>query len=364
MKRVLFVVSGAMVLGGTETMLMNWYRNFNREKIQVDFVCYGDNNGAYDEEIRRLGGEIYRLPSKRENIIKNLFGIYMICKKKKYEIIHVHMDAMSFYPLLMAKLAGVRTRICHCHSTNHLYTSRFNLFLKKVLTNLLPIVATDLFACSDASGKWLYKKRKYTVIHNAIQVEKFKYNPETERRIRNDLGIADKVIVGNVGNMNYPKNHLFMIDVFSAVKKLIGNAVLILVGDGSDKEQILDKICSLGLEEDVFLLGQRNDVCDIIQSFNVFLLTSIFEGFPVVLVEAQTAGVPCVVSDSITEEVRITDLVKKMSLKENADVWASAVVEQAQYEKRDTCAEIIQSGFDIANESKKLENFYLNRLGS
>lgn len=362
MKRILFVVSGAMVLGGTETMLMNWYRNFDKNLLQVDFVCYGNKEGAYDEEIKKLGGKIYRLPSKRENLIKNLTGIYKICKENKYEIIHVHMDAMSFYPILMAKLAGVKTRICHCHSTNHLYTSQINLWLKNLLTRLLPFVATDLFACSEASGKWLYRNKDFTVFHNAIQLERFEYSPEKEKRVRDDLGIAGKLVIGNVGNMNYPKNHIFMIDVFSEVKKIQDNAVLLLIGDGPDREIVEKKIQDLCIEKDVLLLGQRNDVNDIIQSFDVFILTSIFEGFPVVLVEAQAAGIPCVISDSITEEVKITNLIETVSLKEEANIWAKCVLGQARRGKSCTNDLIINNGFDIAQESKKLESFYLSRL--
>ena len=363
MKRILFVVSGAMVLGGTETMLMNWYRNFDKNLIQVDFVCYGEKEGAYDEEIKKLGGKIFRLPSKRENIIKNLLGIYKICKENKYEIIHVHMDAMSFYPLFMAKLAGVKTRICHCHSTNHLYTSVINLQLKKVLTRFLPFVATDLFACSEASGRWLYKNKNFSVIHNAIQLEKFEYSPETEKKVREKFGLSDKIVIGNVGNMNYPKNHLFMLEVFSEVKKNEEKSALILVGDGPDRESIEKKIHDLQIDDDVFLLGQRNDVCEIIQSFDAFILTSIFEGFPVVLVEAQAAGIPCVVSDTITDEVRITDLVETVSLKESATRWANSVINQVKRKKTRMNNMIIKNGFDSVQESKKLESFYISRLG-
>ena len=273
------------------------------------------------------------------------------------------MDAMSFYPLFMAKLAGVKTRICHCHSTNHLYTSVINLQLKKVLTRFLPFVATDLFACSEASGRWLYKNKNFSVIHNAIQLEKFEYSPETEKKVREKFGLSDKIVIGNVGNMNYPKNHLFMLEVFSEVKKNEEKSALILVGDCPDRESIEKKIHDLQIDDDVFLLGQRNDVCEIIQSFDAFILTSIFEGFPVVLVEAQAAGIPCVVSDTITDEVRITDLVETVSLKESATRWANSVINQVKRKKTRMNNMIIKNGFDIVQESKKLESFYISRLG-
>ena len=363
MKRILYVVSGSMVLGGTETMLMNWYRCFDKNCLQVDFLCFGNEPGAYDYEIKQLGGEIFRLPSKRQNLLKNLFGTYKICKKYGYEIVHVHMDAMSFFPLLMAKIAGVKTRICHCHSTNHLHTSKFALLEKELLTRLLPYVATDLFACSEASGKWLYKKKKYKVVHNAIQVEKFLYSPEKEKQIKQLLGVTGKFVIGNVGNMNYPKNHLFMIDILFEVKKRLDNAVLIIVGDGPDRKEIENRIRDLNLENDVILTGQRNDVFDVIQAFDVFLLTSFFEGFPVVLVEAQTASVPCIVSDTVTQEVKITDLVDFVSLEADISKWAAHIIAQGHKEKKNRRIEIIKKGFDISSESKKLSRFYYKKLG-
>ena len=153
-----------------------------------------------------------------------------------------------------------------------------------------------------------------------------------------------------------------MIDVFSEFKKLNKNACLLLIGDGIDREKIQERVHELDLDKDVMMLGQRNDVSDIIQAFDVFILTSIFEGFPVVLVEAQAAGIPCLISDSITDEVKITDLVEKLSISDNPAIWAKALLKQTQRKKKSMSEELINQGFDIKHESKKLESFYLSRL--
>lgn len=361
-KRILYVVSGAMVLGGTETMIMNWYRNIDRNILQIDFVCYGDKEGEYDDEIERLGGIIYRLPSKRQDLVKSLAGIYKICKEKQYEIIHVHMDAMSFYPLLMAKIAGVRVRICHCHSTNHLYTGLINLYLKKAITFFLPTVATDLFACSNAAGEWLYGKHSFQLIHNAVSVNDFSYTLQKEKEARRFMGLEGKKVIGHVGNMNYPKNHIFLLDIFAEILKLNKNYQLMLIGDGPDRAKIEKRVDELKLTDKVTLLGSRNDVNKIIHAIDVLVLPSFFEGLPVVLIEAQAAAIPCVVSSSVTGEVKITDLIEFHSLGEGAAGWAESVVRQSLRGKSNRDNEVREAGYDILVVSKKLEEYYKSRM--
>lgn len=361
-KRILYVVSGAMVLGGTETMIMNWYRNIDRNFLQIDFVCYGDKEGGYDEEIERLGGIIYRLPSKRQHLVKSLTGVYKICKEKQYEIIHVHMDAMSFYPLLMAKIAGVRVRICHCHSTNHLYTGIVNLYLKKILTFLLPTVATDLFACSNAAGDWLYGKRSFQLVHNAVSVIDFSYTPQKEKEARRLIGLKGEKVIAHIGNMNYPKNHIFLLEIFAEILKSNKDYQLILIGDGPDRVEIEKKINELKIADKVNLLGSRDDVNKIIHAIDVLVLPSFFEGLPVVLIEAQAASIPCVVSSTVTREAKITDLIEFHNLGEGAMEWAKAVMRQSLRAKSKRDSEIRQAGYDILMVSKMLEEYYESRM--
>lgn len=362
MHRILMVVSGSMVLGGTETMIMNWYRNFDRNKVQVDFVCYGKSVGEYDDEIIKSGGNIYRLPSKRENLIKNIFGLFQICKNNKYKIIHVHMDAMSFFPLLIAKYAGVKVRICHCHSTQHLYRSKIDFYLKCIITKLIPFIATDLFACSNASGNWLYGNKPYTVIKNAVDVNKFEYTKDKEDIAKGMLNINEEFVIGNVGNLNYPKNHMFLLKVFSEIKKLNQNTKLVIIGDGADVKDLITEMDKLKIKDNVLLLGRRNDVDKLIHAFNVFVLPSIFEGLPVVLIEAQAAGIPCVVSDTVTSEVAVTDLITFYSLENNETKWAIKIINESKNGKRNYSDKLKERGYDVKTESGILQNYYLRKI--
>lgn len=362
MERILYVVSGAMVRGGTETMIMNYYRNFNKNNLQIDFVCFGSQIGAYEQEIESLGGKIYKLPSKRENLWKNLTGMYKICKEGNYKVIHVHMDAMSFYPLLMAKFANVKVRICHCHSTNHLYKNSLHFFFKEILKVCMPFSATDYFACSKAAGDWLYGKRSYQIIHNAVDLSKFRFNPKISEKIRSEFGFGKVKILGHVGNFNYPKNQDFLIRLFEDYHKKNPDTILVLVGDGPDRKKLENLVESLNIRKYVRFLGQRDNVCEIIQCFDVFLLTSFFEGLPVVIVEAQAAGIPCVLSDSISKECQVTSFVSFCSLKESVDVWGEKIDHLAGMEKtcQDQC--ITDAGYDIKTESRKLEKKYFEMM--
>lgn len=279
MYRILYVVSGAMVLGGTETMIMNYYRHIDRSKIQIDFVCYGNKEGAYDFEIISLGGKIFRLPSKKENLFKNLVGLYSICKRNNYKIIHAHMDAMNYFPLLVAKLAGVPIRICHCHSTFHLFKNKFHFYFKELLRKKVIKIATEYCACAKAAGDWFYDGNSYTLIRNAIDVKRFLHNSDVEASIRKQFHVNGKTVIGHVGNFNHPKNQIYLVQIFKEYIEINKDAVLVLIGDGPDRQKIEQEIKRNNLENFVLLMGNRANVNEIIQMFDIFILVSFLRDY-------------------------------------------------------------------------------------
>lgn len=228
---------------------------------------------------------------------------------------------------------------------------------------LMHFSVTDYWACSEIAGKWMFKNRNFRVIHNAINVSDFVYNESIRQKVRTQLGLLkDEFVIGHVGRFSYQKNHDFLIDVFNEVHRRLPEAVLILIGDAVEDELYLNKakqkVKELNLVENVRFLGIRNDVPDLMQAMDCFLFPSRFEGLGIVIIEAQTAGLPCYVSSVIPNEVKITNLVDFISLNESPENWAEKIIKNKNYKRKDISKEIIKAGYDINTEIKKMQKFY------
>lgn len=356
--RVLQIVT-TMNRGGLETMLMNYYRNIDRSKIQFDFLEHRSKESDYDQEIMSLGGKIYRIStlnpfsSTYRKELKQFFKNH-----PEYKIVHCHLDCMSSIPLSYAKKAGIKVRIAHSHNSNQDKNLKYllKLFYKRKINR----VSTNLFACGDKAGKWMFGKSDFSVINNAINTKDFLFNQDISNRIRQKLGLQNKLVVGHVGRFNKQKNHEKVIDIFNEILKLNNNACLILVGEGNLKEEIKNKVSNLGLSNNVLFLGSRDDVNEIMQAFDVFLFPSLYEGLGIVLIEAQAAGIPCLTSDKVVPiEAKVTSLLNYYPLENNSNLWAKKTLDILT-EKYDTYNEIKKAGFDIQNNTKWLEEFYIN----
>lgn len=349
--------------GGAETMVMNYYRHIDRTKIQFDFLVHREQRGAYDEEIESMGGKIYRMcPVYPQNFARYKRDLHSFFQSHpEYKIIHSHMSELGYFVFREAERQGVPVRICHAHNAPNGFDAKMivRTYLKK---RMMPYL-THLFICGEASGKWLYgekNKSRFLMLNNAIDAVSYIYDLSKREEMRRHLGLADELVIGHVGRFNPQKNHSFLIDIFAALLKKEPNAVLLLVGGGEGMSKMQEKAQELGIAEHVRFLGVRSDVADLMQAMDVFVFPSLYEGLPVTMVEAQAAGLPCIISDKVPTECILTEgLVDIMPLSASPEAWAEKILAKRAIPRTDRRAEIAAHGFDITTEAVKLQEFYL-----
>lgn len=333
MKRILHIV-GAMAPGGFENFIMNVYRSVDRSRVQFDFIVCAKKENAYDEEIESMGGRLYYVTRKSENPVKNFLEIRRVVKRGGYRIVCRHTDnAYAALDLLAARLGGAKKAILHSHSTT---TGAKGAH--KLCRLLLAAVPTERFACSAAAGNWMFGKRPFRFVPNAVEVERYGFRREERERKREELGLAGRHVYGHVGNFVYAKNHPFLLDILAGIVRQDEKAVCLMAGGGEGRAAAEEKVRALELADRIRFLGVRKDVPALLQALDVFVFPSIYEGLPVSVIEAQAAGLPCLISDTVTEDVVLTDSVKRMSLEQPADFWAQEAVRLAEAEdiKTDT----------------------------
>lgn len=361
-KRLLWVNGGLMNRGGIESFMMNYYRHFDRSQIQIDFIvhqAYGF--GYYDEEIRSLGGRIYVLPQKSKHPISYTMKLKKILRSGNYKIIHTHMDAMGAWVLKVAKGCGIPVRIAHSHNTQHLTSNPIKLyFLEKARKNIVKY-ATHRMACGEDAGRWLFGNEQFDIIHNAIETQKFAFSQHNRETARKTIGVSDSdFVIGHVGRFDTQKNHPFLIELFDKVVRNHPQAKLILIGEGPNMEAIRKDVSMRNLNDKVIFTGVRDDVHLLYNAFDLFVLPSLFEGLVIVGVEAQINGCPCVFSNKVPAEVKLSDNVTFMEL--DIDAWKKEIGKAIQNrdKRRKAGFDISDTGYDIEKESVKLQNKYLD----
>lgn len=347
-----------MNYGGVEMVIMNYYRHIDKKRYQFDFYALEGSSVPQREEIEAMGGRVFVVPryTQLPNYEKALMRHF---KEEQYQIVHSNMNTLSVLSLYAAKKAGIPNRIVHNHSTAGKGEMKKNI-MKYMLRPFAKVYPTKLVACSKYAGEWIYgKNADFTVFNNAIEVERFAYNPEIRKSMRKELGFDGKFVVGNVGRFCYQKNHDKLIDIFVEIKKRKSNAVLLLVGEGELESEVKDKVKHLGLDKDVFFLGKRNDTNRIYQAMDVFVLPSRYEGLPVVGVEAQAAGLPCIFSDIVTEETKILPSSMFIPVEATDKSWADTTIKTVnKYKRKDVSLEIRKAGFDIEEQAGKMMEMY------
>lgn len=356
-------IMGKWVGGGVEAVVMNYYRNIDKEKIQFDFIFDDDSKDIPYKEIESMGGKVILIPPYQK-LFKYHKELKRVLMEGNYKIVHSHINTLSVFSLYAAKKAGVPVRIAHSHSTTNKKEWKKNL-LKQVLRPLSKRYATHYFACTEHAARWMFKDKEFDkgnvyILNNAIDLDKFKYDKKIREEKRKELNIKDDTfVIGHIGRFVKQKNHEFIIDVYNEIHKENKNSLLLLVGQGPLMEEMKEKVKELKLTKNVKFLGQRNDVNELYQAFDTFFFPSLYEGLGMVVIEAQTSGLPCVASTEVPSIAKVTDNLEFLELEDTVNTWKNTILEKVDTKRKSCITEVKKSGYDIKTEVKKLEKKYL-----
>ena len=360
--RILHVL-GLFDYGGAESLVMNVFRHMDHSKLMFDFVVHSEEVGAFEEEAKRLGAAIYRVPQyKGKNHVayrkawKSLFK-----EHPEYAIIHGHVRSTASIYLKIAKDYGLKT-IAHSHSISS--GTGISAKVKDFMQKGIRKRADEFLACSQIAGEWLFgskviKQSNFHIMNNAIDADKFLYDAERRKNSRKELNITDETVIGHIGRLHEAKNHLRLLNIFNEYQKLQPNSLLLLVGDGDLRETIEDKVTQLGLNEKVRLLGSRKDTYDLVQAMDLFLFPSVYEGLGISVVESQASGLPTLVSTAVPNEAIFTDRVVSLSLDESDQTWAATLNQLPKTDRESlvTLENIKEAKFEIEEISQWYADF-------
>lgn len=352
--------------GGIESVIMNYYRNIDKEKAQFDFLCNTDIV-AYEDEIRQLGGRIYKIAARSKNIKKYKKDIKKFFEEHANEYNNIWVNVCSLANidyLKYAKKYGIKYRIIHSHSSKNM-DSKLRGILHHINKHIIKLYATDFWACSEYAGKWFFDKKirksnEYQIINNAINSEMFRYNSGVREIYRNEMNLKGKFVIGNIGRLHFTKNQEFLIDVFNEIVKKHQNSNLLLIGQGEDEAKLIKKVEMLNLTDKVFFLGVRKDINKILQAMDAFVFPSVFEGLPLALIEAQTSGLYIYASkEGLPKEAKIVNNFKFLSLNDKPKLWADEILKNRDKARAEDNQKIIKdAGYDICLECKKIERYF------
>lgn len=354
MIRVLHVFH-EMANGGIEHFVMDYYRHIDRNRVQFDFLVSVDRPGYFDEEIKALGGKMHHAYPLKKNPLKNYISVAQIVRDNRYTIVHRHTgSAFGYFDLRAARHGGANHLILHSHNNQ-----AGNMMLHKICNAVLKIDCERL-ACSQEAGEWLFRQRGFQVISNAIECDRFQFDPAIRKRVRDSLGLQDKFVMVHVGRFESQKNHKFLLQVLKKVTEKNPDSLLMCVGVGSLLDEIRQEAERLELQKNILFLGTRHDVNELLQGADVFVLPSVYEGFPFVLVEAQASGLKAVVSKNVPGECDVTGNISFVSLNDGLDEWAEEILNAGTTdEPRAAYASYMrEKGLDICENAKKLCEYY------
>lgn len=322
--KVLHIV-GALNLGGAETMIMNIFRNIDRTRFQFDFYLSGNSGGFYEDEAKKLGGRIINVGRRKKHPVRYCVELFRLIRKEKYDAVQIHAtDAQDGLPAVVARIAGARKVCLFSHSTSGQSQRR-----QRIMQKLFMWAVTEPQACSCLAAQWMFGRHtsKVQIIPLPVNTEESRYDESVRLNERAKLHIeSDEKVIGHIGRFQSPKNHRFLLDVFAEVVKRDPRYKLVLIGDGNLRDEIDEKIKELGLEKSIIKVGEISGACKMMSMFDLFLLPSLYEGYPTVLLEAQANGLKSIVSSTITFTIALTDLVNFVDLKASPQVWAETIL--------------------------------------
>lgn len=361
------IIAGVLHSGGKRNLIMEFYRHIDRSKVQFDFICDSNSNGIPFREIESLGGKVYIVPPYK-SIIPHLKETYKILKENNYLIVHAFDNTLNLFPMLVAKIAGINVRISESISKGD--KSEKKTFFKLALRPFSHLFANYYMSNSIDCGIWqfgrkTYEKGKIDIFKTVINVAAYSYDEELRNATRIKFGWENKVVHGFIGRYVPQKNPLFLIEIFNAITQIQENAILVMIGFGELEEQIMTRVKAYGIESKVVNLGRRDDIKQFYNAFDTFLLPSLYEGMPVVGIEAQCAGLPIFFSKNITEETTASCFAHYLSLADSAESWAEYIVNILKNNKSERITaykQVAASGFDSKNEAIRLQEYYEEKI--
>lgn len=359
--RILHVI-GSLGMGGSQAMVMSLYRAIDRQQMQFDFVLDTQTEGVFENEIRQLGGRIYYVPKfNGRNGAKVRSAWHKFFREHpEYKILHSHVRSYASLYLPIAKKNGLKT-VVHSHNTSN--GKGIASVGKWLLQYPLRHQADYFFGCSEWAGQWLFGKKvvksdRYYMLKNAVDMDRFAFRPEIRQQIRQELGAEESTrVLGHVGRMNVQKNHAFLLRAFRDMVDAHPDTLLVLLGDGELREAVEKQIRELSLEKHVRVLGVKENAQEYMSAMDALLLPSLHEGLPVVVVEAQAAGLPCLIADTITREVALSELVHYLPINEGTEPWVKAM-DEVDFARKDVAEALAQQGFSVTHTAKWLCRFY------
>jgi len=362
--RIAFI-AGGLTGGGVEAMIYNYCSCLDQNKYELVYITYDKPKPEIKVKFEKLNFIVYLVTKKKVNLLKSTVEVYRILKKHKINIIHSNMTVMSFATSIIGVFCGIKVRIAHAHLAQNIKGIKKVIYW--IFKELTKISSTDYFACGKDAAIFLYGKRyvnngKVKIINNAINCKIYAYNENIRNKLREEYNIKNKFVIGNVARFTTQKNHVFLIDIIKRLYEKNKNIILLAVGDGPLMNEIKEKVKNYGLEDIVIFTGICNNLNEIYQAMDIFLLPSLYEGLPVVLVEAQANGLEIYASDTITREISVKNNIKYLPIKNGIDVWVEEILKNTEYRRCKLTKEIIKAGYDNKTEALELDKFYTDRL--
>lgn len=361
------VIVGKMDSGGKKNLIMEYYRHIDRSKIQFDFICDSDSQAIPEEEIQKLGGRVYKI-APYQQIFRNMSDMKKIFKQNNYLVVHAYNSTMNLFSMAVAKECGIPVRISESLSMAH--EGDWKTILKKLLRPMSKSFANYYMACGEECGKWqfgnkLFSNGKVDVFKTVINTEFNGFDLKTRSKTREEFGWKNKIVIGHIGRFTIQKNSVHMIEIFGEIAKKEPESILCLIGDGELKEEMLKKIEELGIEKQVCYLGRREDIQQFYNAMDCFILPSLYEGLPVVGLEAESCGLPTFFSTEIAKEANACELGHFISLDEKCSVWADEILKITKENmsiRKSHAKAVAKAGFDSASEAMRLQKYYFDAI--
>ena len=360
-------VLGKLHSGGKKNLVMEYYRHMDTDNVRIDFICDSDSNSIPEDEVKALGGKVYRV-TPYENIAKNMLEMKQIFREEKYDVVHAWDSTMNLFPMILAKQAGVKVRISESLSMANKEEKKY--IIKYMLKPFAGVGTNYYMACGVDCGVFQFGQKAYdegriAIFKTVINTEENTYNPELRAITREKYGWQDKHVYGFIGRYMVQKNPVFIIELFNEIQKIDPIAHLVLIGFGGLEQAMMNKVNEFGLSEKVENLGRREDIKQFYNAFDCFLLPSLYEGLPVVGLESQSCGLPIFFSTEITQEAKACEMAQFVSLKTPASEWAKKIVATVEKNipvRRSYAKEVAAAGFDSKSEALRLQKYYFDAI--